>query len=1732
MNNKKTLKRTFLVAFFAFAMLFSGIVFVLQKNEINVYADGTYSVTYDANGMTDYSGNLPTNSNLYSSGATVTVDSSVLTKDGYKCFGWATTPTGDAVSSFEMGTENQTLYAVWGIAITHSSGTFTYTGTTTAVANNSTYTNVTKFVFTQADDINDCGFSCPGNPAGYTIFAILLDPQDYSDTLDKTKTYKITLSSGGGNDSIALSELISWTWTTDNQTNNSSTTLPEAVVGEDYYVKINCSAAVSMLGKTMTVSYSPSDPTFVSSTLNINPYDCAEIKGKPTYAGTYTVTVTYEGESTTFTLAIKVKVKYDANGITGYTGTLPEDNNTYNSGASVTVSTATLSKSGYNFMGWNTNKDATTGLSNFTIGNLNATLYAIWELDHEHGEVNFGWELKSTFTGGALTQGNYCLTGDITLTSDITINSTNEVSLCLNGHKLNLGGYTITNNGTLNICDCNTNKTYFVYEDDDLSTTNTQTDIYFEGGYFTGSGCIDNKTDATLTLNNVAFYNCSSESQGVVYTIGELFSVSDCQFIKCNCNDGGAIYINANATIDNCKFYACSANLDGGAIHINYGEVNISDSTFSYCTAGCGGAIYAGYDNDLKLENCSVSLNTATESGGGLDIAGDSTKIIDCTITNNSAPDGAGVQFWCYDCYFGGKTIIYDNLSSAKQNNVNLALQSGGYLIDVDSTTPLTTNSNIGITIPSATGFGTFISGCSSNAYKTYFVSDNANAIVAVREIAGTPKTYNYNIEQAYSVVYNANDATNGSVPTNTNKYFDGEALTLVGNTGNLERTGYEFLGWALTNDATEALSSYNIDADDATSGTITLYAVWQNLEYNKPITITVSKELEYGVKKSDLQVSVGDSDLQVKQWDMYLFDMFTQESIKKSSVDVPGSYLFMVIVEGKTENYWFRNDKDLKYINTVTVANADYIEACVTDMFGYEFDVPSVLTGSEIFERYLGIFFMFNLSGSSVVYDKNAGDDNVENMPTDENSYLENAPVTISTDIPTRLGYKFLGWSLTNDGAIITTSTVDMDSDGITFYAAWQKIVKTEPTNENNYTVELDEAILGATYQWQKTGYGWADATEAGLYFCNFNNGRTLENNSVSASNDFFLKVTEGITSLRFKFTGTGTITNCTFENGYYYPTYDSNENNKYFPIKISNKGESDLLTDIEAYILTYVDISGENSATLVNSNENTSYRCVVSLTTGETAIGNVLTTQSVSFAGNNATTGTDPQTVYQLTGRKITLPNNPYTRTGYQFLNWTDGPNGYGEGEEYTVGFSNIVIEANWQLITYSKDFDLSVSKVKFGSNATNITVSANVDDITIEKITLKDASLSTISSIESAGTYNLEIILTNASDLPFYVLSLRMPPFLVYNGSLTANGNGCFAEFGSFSNNAFSNETNYENMKAMLITLNIIVDEITLHYDSNNATSGSVAEDELYCDGKNVTLAEQGDLLKTGYKFLGWALTNNATETLSSYTIDSDDATDEIITLYAVWKQMRTEGEITKKEITEPNKKPEDGTKVEIIGGEIATNIVVVIEKNNTSATEIIQQAIKSAVNEKSEVVAKFEIHLEDENGAIIENIAGNRYKITIVLPKEIQGKRNYAVVCIKNDSTVEKYDSTLEDNKISFETDHFFSWVIVADENSTNVVIFYAFGGIGLLAILLLLFVCTKRTITFVVDGKEISIMKLRPNKTIILLEKLNQFNWFTDYTFEKKFNKQKMGYKSIKLYGRRKIPPKPIKNKTT
>ena len=80
-------------------------------------------------------------------------------------------------------------------------------------------------------------------------------------------------------------------------------------------------------------------------------------------------------------------------------------------------------------------------------------------------------------------------------------------------------------------------------------------------------------------------------------------------------------------------------------------------------------------------------------------------------------------------------------------------------------------------------------------------------------------------VPTTYTVTYDGNGSTGGTVPLDSNSYLTGDTVTVLGNTGSLEKTGYTFAGWNTVDNGSG--TSYNADDTFKITDNTILYAMW-----------------------------------------------------------------------------------------------------------------------------------------------------------------------------------------------------------------------------------------------------------------------------------------------------------------------------------------------------------------------------------------------------------------------------------------------------------------------------------------------------------------------------------------------------------------------------------------------------------------------------------------------------------------------------------------------------------------------------------------------------------------------------------------------------------------------------------------------------------------------------------------------------------------------------------------
>jgi predicted outer membrane repeat protein len=136
----------------------------------------------------------------------------------------------------------------------------------------------------------------------------------------------------------------------------------------------------------------------------------------------------------------------------------------------------------------------------------------------------------------------------------------------------------------------------------------------------------------------------SSASGGAIYNIGGQPSIRNCEFLANFAINGGAIGNSTTlaniTTITSCKITNNSSSLDGGAIYNNSGTLKLIDCDISNNTAPYGGAINIQFDLVI-VDRCKISGNSASDNGGAiyLDNSDSKIEIYNSLLVGNFAPE-------------------------------------------------------------------------------------------------------------------------------------------------------------------------------------------------------------------------------------------------------------------------------------------------------------------------------------------------------------------------------------------------------------------------------------------------------------------------------------------------------------------------------------------------------------------------------------------------------------------------------------------------------------------------------------------------------------------------------------------------------------------------------------------------------------------------------------------------------------------------------------------------------------------------------------------------------------------------------------------------------------------------------------------------------------------------------------------------------------------------------------
>jgi uncharacterized repeat protein (TIGR02543 family) len=777
-------------------------------------------------------------------------------------------------------------------------------------------------------------------------------------------------------------------------------------------------------------------------------------------------------------------VTYNGNGSTS--GSVPVDTNKYLNGASVPVAAAgTLVKTGSTFTGWNTNT-AGTGTaraagSSYAIGAANDTLYAQWTTNPTYTVTYNG---NGSTSGAVPADANRYLSGaSVTVAAAGTLLKTGSIFTGWNTNAAGTGiaraagsSYAIgAANDTL-YAQWTTNPTYTVTYNGNGSTSGAvpaDANRYLSGASVTVAvaGTLA-KTGSTFTgWNTNAAGTGTARAAGSSYAIG---AANDTLYAQWTQNPTYTVTYNGNGSTSGSVPADANRYLSGASV-----------------TVAAAGTL-------VKTGSTFTGWNTNTAGTGTARAAGSSYAI-------GAANDTLYAQWTQNPTY----TVTYNgngSTSGAVPADANRYLSGATVTVAVAGTLAKT---------------GSTFTGWNTNAAGTGTAraAGSSYAIGAANDTLYAQWTQN----PTYTVTYNGNGSTSGSVPADANRYLSGASVTVAA-AGTLVKTGCTFAGWntiaAGTGIARTAGSSYAIGASDDT-----LYAQWTTnptftVTYNANGSTSGSVPVDANRYLSGASVSVAAAGTLVKT--ACTFAGWNTNAAGTGTVRAAGSSYAIGAANDTLYAQWTTNPTFTvtynangstsgsvpvdanRYLSgaSVSVAAAGTLVKTGSTFAGWNTNAAGTGTARVAGSSYaIGaandtLYAQWTTNPTfTVTYNANTGSGAI---PADVNKYEASALVTVqSSSTLVKTGYTFSGWNTAADGsgtARAATTTFNMPAANVTLYAQWKikqytvtydvngATAGTAPTDATRHDSATIVSVLANTGSLVKSGCifdGWNTAAD-----------------------------------------------------------------------------------------------------------------------------------------------------------------------------------------------------------------------------------------------------------------------------------------------------------------------------------------------------------------------------------------------------------------------------------------------------------------------------------------------------------------------------------------------------------------------------------------------------------------------------------------------------------------------------
>ena len=156
---------------------------------------------------------------------------------------------------------------------------------------------------------------------------------------------------------------------------------------------------------------------------------------------------------------------------------------------------------------------------------------------------------------------------------------------------------------------------------------------------------------ADFVVEGFTIQNGSAAWGGAVYCDDARPTIQDCVFANNSGGRGGSIYCyESSPGIKRCEFLDNHADVGGGISCEQYSKPRITDCLFTGNTAAYGGSVDCTSFSAPYIKHCVLSDNVATHEGGAILSSGAQPRIYNSTVSNNVAGrTGGGMKFYDSD---------------------------------------------------------------------------------------------------------------------------------------------------------------------------------------------------------------------------------------------------------------------------------------------------------------------------------------------------------------------------------------------------------------------------------------------------------------------------------------------------------------------------------------------------------------------------------------------------------------------------------------------------------------------------------------------------------------------------------------------------------------------------------------------------------------------------------------------------------------------------------------------------------------------------------------------------------------------------------------------------------------------------------------------------------------------------------------------------------------------------